>query len=63
MQSDEVLWVMSILLTWLGNVDLRASEAQDLTGEGPILGAISALSFNEVHLLSDHGVSSTDAQL
>lgn len=60
-QSDEVLWLMSILLAWLGNADLRASEAQDLTGEGPILGAVNALSFNEVHLLSDHGLSASKA--
>lgn len=52
---------MSILLTWLGNTDLRASEAQDPAVEGPILGAVNALSFDEVHLLSDHEVSVSNA--
>lgn len=45
---------MSILLAWLGNTDLRASETQDLVEQGPILGAVKAIPFDSVHLLSDH---------
>lgn len=45
---------MAILLAWLGNTDLRASEARDLAEQGPILGAAKAMPFDAVHLLSDH---------
>ncbi len=45
---------MAILLAWLGNTDLRASEAQDLAEEGPILGAAKAMAFDAVHLISNH---------
>lgn len=45
---------MVILLAWLGNTDLRASEAQDVAEQGPILGAANAMHFDAIHLLSDH---------
>lgn len=45
---------MSILLAWLGNTDLRTPEMQDLVEQGPILGAVKAIPFDSVHLLSDH---------
>lgn len=45
---------MSILIAWLGNADLRASESSDPKEQGPILSAIKALSFEALHLLSDH---------
>ena len=45
---------MAILLAWLGNTDLRASELHDVASQGPILGAMKALPFDSVHLLSDH---------
>lgn len=45
---------MSILLAWLGNTDLRASESLDSGEVGPILSAVKALPFEAVHLLSDH---------
>ena len=45
---------MSILLAWLGNTDLRASEGSGSDGQGPILGATAAFAFKAVHLLSDH---------
>ena len=46
---------MSILLAWLGNTDLRASESSHEDGLGPIVGAAKAFPFTAVHLLSDHG--------
>lgn len=45
---------MAILLAWLGNTDLRASESQDSAEQGPILSGMRALAFEAVHLLSDH---------
>lgn len=50
---------MSILLAWLGNTDLRASEASEADGLGPILGAARALPFSLIHLLSDHSPKKT----
>lgn len=44
---------MAILLAWLGNTDLRASEAQGTVEQGPILGALKSMPFDSVHLLSD----------
>lgn len=52
---------MSILLAWLGNTDLRASETQDLVEQGPILGAAKAIPFDSVHLLSDHPAAKSRA--
>lgn len=45
---------MSILLAWLGNSDLRASDEDANERLGPILGAVKAMEFSVVHLLSDH---------
>lgn len=45
---------MSVLVAWLGNTDLRASEAADGSEQGPILSAVRAMTFGAVHLLSDH---------
>lgn len=45
---------MAVLLAWLGNTDLRASEAPDSAELGPIVGALRAMSFDDIHLLSDH---------
>jgi len=52
---------MSILLAWLGNTDLRASESSASDEQGPILGAMNAFPFETVHLLSDHGTQKTRA--
>lgn len=52
---------MSILLAWLGNTDLRASESSDSGELGPILGAVKAFTFEAVHLLSDHAAQATRA--
>ena len=52
---------MPILVAWLGNTDLRAADSQDSGEQGPILGAIKAMAFDAVHLLSDHGTPKTRA--
>lgn len=52
---------MRVLLTWLGNTDLRASESSDSDERGPILGGAKAFTFDAVHLLSDHGTQKTRA--
>lgn len=52
---------MPVLVTWLGNTDLRASEGSDVDGSGPILGAVSAIPFSAIYLLSDHGKQKTAA--
>ena len=52
---------MPILLTWLGNTDLRASESSAIDGLGPILSALRSLRFAEVHLLSDYSRQKTVA--
>ncbi|AGW91770.1 Fis family transcriptional regulator [Ralstonia pickettii DTP0602] len=52
---------MSILLAWLGNTDLRASESPGSGERGPILGAVKAFAFEAVHLLSDHAAPATRA--
>lgn len=48
---------MSLLVSWLGLTDLRASEATDSAEPGPILSALTAVPFDGVHLLSDHPAS------
>ena len=55
-----ILQTMPILLTWLGNTDLRASESLDSEERGPILSAIKSITFHAVHLLSDYGVEKTN---
>lgn len=52
---------MPILVAWLGNTDLRAADSQDSGEQGPILGAIKAIAFDAVHLLTDHGSPKTRA--
>jgi transcriptional regulator with PAS, ATPase and Fis domain len=52
---------MTTLVAWLGNTDLRASEGTAADGFGPILGALKALPFEAVHLLSDHEKRKTQA--
>ncbi|MQB19019.1 AAA family ATPase [Agrobacterium tumefaciens] len=50
---------MAMLLAWLGNTDLRASESRDSDEQGPILGALKSFAFDAVHLLSDHNAQKT----
>jgi transcriptional regulator with PAS, ATPase and Fis domain len=52
---------MSILLAWLGNTDLRASESAEPSEQGPILSAIKSLAFESVHILSDYCLEKTRA--
>lgn len=52
---------MAILFAWLGNTDLRVSEATDSAERGPILGALNAMPFEAVHLLSDHPAAKSRA--
>lgn len=43
-----------VLLAWIGMADLKAPDAGESAGVGPIAGAIAARAFDEVFLLSDH---------
>ena len=43
-----------ILVTWIGNTDLRAPKQGDIVGIGPIAQALQARSFDEVTLISDY---------
>lgn len=52
---------MPILITWLGNTDLRTSETPDANEAGPILGAAKNIDFKEIHLISDHAASRSSA--
>lgn len=52
---------MAILLAWLGNSDLHASEVQDIAEHGPILSAVMAYPFDAVHLLSDYPAAKSHA--
>ncbi len=52
---------MAILLAWLGNTDLRASESSDSAEQGPILGALKSFDFDTLRLLSDHSTQKTRA--
>lgn len=54
---------MSILLAWLGNSDLRASESDASNNSGPILDALKALQFDALHLLSDYSPQKTSAYI
>lgn len=53
---------LNILLSWLGIADLKAAgvmtdHPNESIGDGPILGALKNLSFDELHLLHDHDQS------
>ena len=50
---------MSILVTWLGNTDLRAAASDPDVKLGPVLGAVQAYSFGIVHLLSNYSSEET----
>jgi DNA-binding NtrC family response regulator len=45
---------MTILVAWVGKTDLRAAAQEAGIGLGPVLGAVRAMPFDSVHLLSDH---------
>ncbi|MBI2828086.1 MAG: AAA family ATPase, partial [Acidobacteria bacterium] len=44
----------NVLVTWIGNTDLRAPKEADVVGVGPIAQALDARAFDEALLLSDH---------
>jgi transcriptional regulator with PAS, ATPase and Fis domain len=55
-----------ILISWLGIADLKAagqiqSRSDETIGDGPILGALKTLSFDELHLLYDQAQHKADA--
>jgi transcriptional regulator with PAS, ATPase and Fis domain len=57
-----------ILISWLGIADLKAagqisSRPDEIIGEGPILGALKNLTFDELHLLYDQEKSKADAYI
>jgi DNA-binding NtrC family response regulator len=51
----------NILLTWIGNADLRASRAEAGENVGPIGQAVRDRKFSAIHLLSDHQPADTTA--
>ena len=50
---------MPILIAWLGNSDLKAAGSKSDVELGPVLGAVKAFKFDEVHLLSNHANKDT----
>ncbi|MDX8126448.1 sigma 54-interacting transcriptional regulator [Methylomonas sp. OY6] len=57
-----------ILLSWLGIADLKAAgllpnNAEEPIGDGPILGALKTLSFDELHLLHNQAPQKVAAYL
>ena len=55
-----------ILISWLGTTDLKAanqipSRPDEIIDEGPILGAIKTLTFDELHILHDQQQTKADA--
>ncbi len=42
------------LVSWIGNTDLKASTGASADGDGPVANAVSALKFDEIHLLCDY---------
>jgi len=49
-----------ILLAWIGNTDLRASESEE-SADGPIARALAAREFDRVFLISNYGKEKTRA--
>lgn len=50
---------MAILVSWIGNTDLRAAEGAVDLGMGPIVNALTSESYEAVHLLSDYDKNRT----
>ncbi|HUZ95775.1 MAG TPA: sigma 54-interacting transcriptional regulator [Edaphobacter sp.] len=42
------------LVCWIGNTDLKASSGVSPDGDGPVANAVSAIKFDEIHLLCDY---------
>ncbi|HUU39500.1 MAG TPA: sigma-54 dependent transcriptional regulator [Desulfatiglandales bacterium] len=52
-----------ILICWIGFTDLKASAGKEDVGLGPIAQAVTSLSFNEIHLISDRPESEDTAYI
>ena len=58
----------TLLLSWVGIADLKAAgqfpdQQDELITDGPILGALKTLTFDELHLLYDQAPSKVDAYI
>ncbi len=51
----------TVLLSWIGNTDLRAPEDSDEVGLGPVAQALDARDFDEVHLITDYNLDRVQA--
>ena len=51
---------MRVLLAWIGNTDLRASEEKKV-GDGPLARAVVAMPFDRIYLLSNYSKEKTRA--
>ena len=52
-----------ILICWIGNADLRASEGDESVGAGPIAQALEVREFDEVCLMADYPKARVDPYL
>jgi len=52
-----------ILICWIGFTDLKASAGKEDIGLGPIAQAVTSLSFDEIHLISDRPESEDAAYI
>ena len=52
-----------ILICWIGFADLKASAGKEDVGLGPIAQAVTSLSFDEIHLISDRPESEDAAYI
>jgi len=57
-----------ILISWLGITDLKAagqipSQAGEIIGDGPLLGALKTLAFDELHLIHDQEQAKADGYI
>ncbi len=55
--TQEILYhkaMTTVLLSWIGNTDLRAPEDSDKVGLGPVAQALDARGFDEVRLVTDY---------
>lgn len=52
-----------ILICWIGFTDLKASAGKEDVGLGPIAQAVTSLSFDEIHLISDRQESEDAAYI
>jgi len=53
----------NILLSWIGNADLKAAQQTEGWGLGPVAQAVQQLDFDHVHLLSNYSKADSEAYL